>query len=101
MPPLAAGLEHVKHALQNLAHIDLASPPAAHRGRDVRFDQRPLRIAQIARVYGVGAARTSRLLADDRAATSLRPLCGPQPLRHGLYDRAGPILLKNAVLQEA
>ena len=48
--PLAAGLQHVQHAVQYRPKIDAAVPPTTPRRREERLDQPPLLIAQVARV---------------------------------------------------
>ena len=47
-PPLAAGAENIKQAVENLAHVDL-TPAATPLGRrNQRLDQNPFRVRQIA-----------------------------------------------------
>lgn len=58
MPPLAARLQHVQHAVQHRPKIDAAVPPTAPRRRDERLDEPPFFVAQVARV-----AQTAAIMA--------------------------------------
>jgi len=55
--PLAAGREHVKDRVQNLANVHLAPPTAMLGRRDRRLDQRPLGVRQIAGITQAAALR--------------------------------------------
>src|SRR5207244_10802988 len=62
--PLAAGREHIEDRVENFADVHLAPTPTAFSRRDRRFDQRPLAVAQIARVaraMAVGSTAVFRL----------------------------------------
>jgi hypothetical protein len=45
--PLAAGTVLVKQGIQDLAHVDLAGPPARPGGWDQGLDELPLGVSQI------------------------------------------------------
>src|SRR3981189_1912905 len=77
--PLAARREHVEDRVQNLADVHLAPTPTAFGRRYRRFDQRPLAVAQIARV--------AQAVAVGRTAMFRLPHIGtPQP-RFGCQRR--------------
>src|SRR6266446_6806657 len=77
--PLAARREHVEDRVQNLADVHLAPTPTAFSRRYRRFDQRPLAVAQIARV--------AQAVAVGRTAMFRLPHIGtPQP-RFGCQRR--------------
>src|SRR5487761_1226097 len=62
--PLATRRKHVTDGVQNLANVHLAPAAAALGGRNRRFDQRPLAVAQIARIaqaVAVGGTAVFRL----------------------------------------
>jgi len=48
--PLAAGAEHVHHAVDYLAHVDAPFATAAFGRRDQRLDMRPFLIRQVTRI---------------------------------------------------
>ena len=47
-PPLAAGRKHIHQAIDYFAHDNSPLAAATLRGRNLRFDQRPLIIRQVA-----------------------------------------------------
>src|SRR5207248_457129 len=56
--------EHIEDRVENFADVHLAPTPTAFSRRDRRFDQRPLAVAQIARVaraMAVGSTAVFRL----------------------------------------
>src|SRR5713101_5098698 len=75
--PLAAGRQHVEDAVQNFAYIDRALASATLGWRDQRFNQPPLRLAQVA-----GIAQT---LALRRPAMYVRPHVVPLQLPDTTY----------------
>ena len=50
VPPLAAGAEDVEDGVEDVPHVGLAGPSAAGLGRDVRLDQGPLGVGDVAGV---------------------------------------------------
>src|SRR3982751_4703810 len=60
--PLAAGAEDVEDGVQDIPHLGLAGPPAAGLGREMRHDQVPLGIGDVAGVV-VGCHTTSTMLS--------------------------------------
>ncbi len=50
VPPLASGPEDIEDGVEDVAHVGLAGPPAAWLGREVRLDQGPLGIGDVAGV---------------------------------------------------
>src|SRR5260370_27266836 len=60
--PLATRRKHVADGVQNLSHVHLAPAAAALGRRNRRRDQRPLAVAQIARITQAVAVRPTALL---------------------------------------
>src|SRR5262249_18889940 len=100
--PLAAGAEDVEDGVEDIPHRGLARPPAAGLGRDVRLDQVPLGIGDVAGVV-VRSHPISTMLSPrmfplwDRqleTATPRRPGSGPAnrqpPLFRGTLCRRMP-----------
>src|SRR5579862_1424845 len=78
--PLATRREHVADGVQNLAHVHLAPTATALGWRNCRFDQRPLAVAQIARItQAVAVGRTAMFRLPHRA-----PLSGDSGARQGI-----------------
>ena len=50
LPPLAAGAIDVANGVENLAHVGHAATTARARRREHRLDDRPLLVADIARI---------------------------------------------------
>src|SRR5262249_40716757 len=50
IPPLTAGAQHVEDGAEDVSHFGLAGPPAAGFGREVRVDQPPPGIGDVAGV---------------------------------------------------
>src|SRR5260370_7912531 len=66
--PLATRRKHVADGVQNLSHVHLAPAAAALGRRNRRRDQRPLAVAQIARItQAVAVRRTAILWLPHRA----------------------------------
>src|SRR5260370_24010269 len=66
--PLATRRKHVADGVQNLSHVHLAPAAAALGRRNRRRDQRPLAVAQIARItQAVAVRRTAMLWLPHRA----------------------------------
>src|SRR5512135_3504375 len=69
--PLAAGAEDVEDGVEDVPHPGLARPPAAGLGREVRLDQVPLGIGDVAGI----------VMRSHPSSTTLRLLMSP------LWDR--------------
>src|SRR5579864_7051116 len=66
--PLATRREHVENSVQNLPHVHLAPTAAALGWRNCRLDQRPLAVAQVARItQAVAVSSTAMLRLPHRA----------------------------------
>ena len=48
--PLAAGAQNIHQAIDHFPHVDGSLAAAPLRRRDQRFDQRPFRVGQVARI---------------------------------------------------
>ncbi len=65
--PLASGTEDVEDGVEDVAHVGFAGPPAAWLGREVRLDQDPLGIGDIAGI----------VVRSHTNSTMLSPNCSP------------------------
>jgi|KBSMisStandDraft_5_1062788.scaffolds.fasta_scaffold951907_1 hypothetical protein len=50
LPPLATGAIDIANGVENLAHVGHTAAPARTRRREHRLDERPLLVADVARI---------------------------------------------------
>src|SRR5512135_1376733 len=67
IPPLAAGAEDVEDGVEDIPHVGLAGPSAGVERRDVRLDQGPLCVGDVAGI----------MVRSHPVSTSLNPVLFP------------------------
>src|ERR1700761_919422 len=71
-PPLTAGAEHIHQAVDHLALVHCALVAAALGPRDLRFDQPPFFVGQIARIPQSAAVVASTVLNSPHSTAAPR-----------------------------
>src|SRR5882762_7345920 len=98
--PLAARREHVEDRVQNLADVHLAPTPTAFGRRYRRFDQRPLAVAQIARVAQAVAVGRTAMFRLPHIGTP-QPRFGCQRRNHNRFLRFNNFVDRLSGLEDA